>query len=310
MSVRYWRKKAVLAKIETGYGVDAAPLATANAMVVSDVTQTPLAGEEISRDLYVPWLGEQKRYLVGNYATLAFSVEFCGSGTAGTAPKWGALLRACGFAETVAAGTQVIYELASEGHESLSFYYYDDGVLHVMLGARGTVRIETGAKQILRLAFTFTGLLGPISDAALPSVTYTGWIEPDPISKVLTTFSLHGYAAGTERITLDVGNVVGKIELINREAIEITDRKVNGSVVIEAPLLAQKNFFATALAHTTGPIALTHGTVPGKITGISGPALQIGRPTTARGNDGKSMLTVPFWALPDAGDDELTFFAK
>ena len=45
----------------------------------------------------------------------------------------------------------------------------------------------------------------------------------------------------------------------------LTDRAANGSVTIEAPTLAQKDFFTAALSDTTlGNLTVTHGTAAGK----------------------------------------------
>ena len=46
MAERYWKKLALLAKLEDTYGTDATPTGVANAMLGTDVSFTPLAGGE------------------------------------------------------------------------------------------------------------------------------------------------------------------------------------------------------------------------------------------------------------------------
>ena len=49
----------------------------------------------------------------------------------------------------------------------------------------------------------------------------------------------------------------------------LTDRAANGSVTIEAPTFAQKDYFAAALTDTTlGNLTVTHGTTAGNIVQI------------------------------------------
>lgn len=306
MAKRFWRKLAMLSKIETVYGTDATPTGAANAILALDVTFTPLEGEEISRELLTPWMGDQGIILTGLYGRLEFSVEIAGAGAAGTAPKYGPLLRACGFAETVTALTDVEYDPVSAGFESATFWYNRDGVRHVLVGSRGTVTTEFTPKGIPRWRFNFIGLRGTAAaDAPLPAVTLTGFIKPVEVSKANTTFSLHGYASGpTESVSIDVGNQVEPRMLINEEACEIVDRRSRGSAVMEAALLAVKNWDAIARAGTTGALALVHGTTAGNIVEIAAPAVQIGRWSEGQ-TQGILNNTLPLILQPVAGNDEL-----
>lgn len=311
MAKRYFRKLALLAKIETIYGTDPVPTGVANALLATDAAFTPLEGQEVSRDLLTPYLGHQGIILTGLYGRLEFSIEVAGAGTAGDAPAYSPLLRACGFAETVTAGVEVEYELVSGGFESLTLYYNRDGVRHVLVGARGTMTLEFTPAGIPRYRFNLIGLHGTLAaDTALPATTLTGFKTPVPVSKANTTFSLHGYAVGpTERVSLDVGNQVEPRMLINSEACEIVDRKSTGSVVMEATSLATKNWDAIARAHTTGAFALVHGTIAGNIVSIDAPATQVGRWSEGQ-TQGILNNTLPLIFQPATGNDELKITVK
>lgn len=302
---RFFRKLASLAKIETTYGVDAAPTGAANAVQFSDVTLTPMAGDEVSRDLYLPYLGHQGAELVGNYVQVQGAVEIAGSGAAGTAPAYGPLLRGCGMAEVITAATKVDYLPVSAAQEALSIYWNMDGVNHILLGARGSVSLELTPKQIPRFRFTFSGLMGAIGDVALPAAVLTAFQRPVPVSKLNTPVSqIHGTSVIAESLSVDLGNQVEPRFFIGDESIEIVDRKSVGSAVIQAGTVAAKDWFGIAKARTRGTLLWQHGTVAGNIVEISGPAVEIGRPTYGN-TQGVTNMTLPLMLCPSTGDDEL-----
>ena len=306
---KFARNKAVLVKIETTSGTDAVPTGAANAMQVNNFRPDPLLGQDVSRELLLPYMGHQGVILTGNYGRVAFDVEIAGAGAAGTVPAYGALLRAAGMAEVVTAATQVVYNPVSSGHESASIYYMMDGIRHVLLGARGTFTLNMQPSQIPRFSFTFTGLLGTITDQAMPTVDLTKFIKPVPVSKANTTFSLHGYAGATEGFSIDLAADIQPRLLINDESIKYVDRMMTGQATMEAVALATINWFALAQAHTTGAMAAQHGTAAGNIVAFAAPRVQIGR-TTYQENQKIISNQLPVMYLPTAGNDEFTITVK
>ncbi|SOC41560.1 hypothetical protein SAMN05892877_1094 [Rhizobium subbaraonis] len=306
---RLFRNRAILAKTEVTYGTDAAPTGAANAMQMTNVVFNPSVGEEVSRDLVVPYMGHQGVILVGTYATLAGEVEIAGSGTPGTPPAYGPLLRACGLAEVVAAGADVTYTPVSGGQEAVSIRFNADGVQHVLLGSRGTFTLNLTPKQIPRFAFTFTGLLGTISDAALPTIDLAKFITPVVVNKANTTFSLHGLAGACEGVTMDIANQIEPRFLIGHESIQQVDRQMTGSAIMEAVSLATKNWFEIAHTHALGALAATHGVTAGNIVEFAAPSVQIGRPTMG---ETQRILnnTLPLMFKTIAGNDEFTITVK
>lgn len=308
---RYVNRLALLAKIETTYGTDSAPTGAANAIQASNVEITPLAGSEAARDLVLPYFGHQGVILVQNHAMIAFDVELAGAGAAGTAPSWGPLIRACGFDEVITAATKVEYtpDTTPATPDAASLYYNLDGVRHILLGARGNMSLSLVPSQIPRMRFTMTGLLGTISDQALPAVTLTGFKTPVPVSKANTTITLHALATIAESLSLDLGNKVETRFLIGDESVRITDRQTTGTAVVEAKLLATKDWFQISQAHTVGALAAQHGTVAGNIIDLAGPAVQIGRLTQGQ-TQGIANYSLPLMLKPSAGSDELKITAR
>ena len=304
MAIRRYRKMAALAKIEDTYGEDAEPTA-AEALIMTNVTFTPIEGDEVSRDLMLPYLGNQGMIITGQYATLQGEIEIAGSGTAGTPPKYDSVLRASGLAQTVTVDTSVEYEIVEDGEEAASIYFISDKVQHVLLGARGNVSLNFTPKQIPRYTFTMTGLLGVIEDiVAIPAVSQVGWEKPLPVSKANTTMSLHGWSSIAESLALDLGNTVTPRFLIGDELIAITDRSSTGTAVVEAKSLAEVNWFAAAQERTRGALSLVHGTQAGKIVEVTAPAVEIGKPSQGQTNNIVN-YSLPLALCPVAGLDEL-----
>ncbi|MBJ3783416.1 phage tail tube protein [Devosia sediminis] len=303
---RFINRLAFMAKIETTYGTDAVPTGAANAMQGTNVEITPLAGGEVSRELLFPYFGHQGVFLVQSHAIIAFDVELAGAGAAGTAPAWGVALRACGFDEVVTAATRVEYtpDATPAAPDAVSLYYNLDGTRHVLLGARGTMTMSLVPAQIPRMRFTLTGLLGTITDQALPATTTTAFKKPVPVNKANTTLSLHGSSLIAESLSIDVANQVEPRFLIGDESIRITGRQPTGTVVAEAKSMATKNWFQIAQDHTTGVLAAQHGTVAGNIIQLDAPAVQIGRPTQGQ-TQGIANYSLPLMLTPVIGNDEL-----
>lgn len=309
MATRRWRKLAMLHKLEATYGVDAAPLA-ANAILGTNVTFTPLEGQDVSRDLLLPYMGNQGMVLAGTYARLEYDVEIAGSGTPGTPPKIGSLLRAAGMAETITATTKVDYSIVEDDIESGSHYFISDGVQHVLLGAQVNIAPSYAPSAIPRIRISVLGLLGTITDVAnMPVVTQAGWPTPVPVSKANTQMSLHGWNAIAESLSLDLGNTLTPRFLIGSENILISDRSSTGTAVVEGKSLAEIDWFDRALKRTRGPLSIVHGTVPGNIVEITAPAVEIGRPTQGQTN-GIVNYSLPLALVPTLGLDEMKLTFK
>lgn len=309
MAPRFVRKLALLAKIETTYATDAVPTGAANAILATDVTLTPMAGTEESRELLLPYLGNQGVVLTGDHVILEFSVEIAGAGAAGDVPGYGPLLRACGLSEVVDEDVSVTYAPVSSAFEAVSIYYNLDGVQHVLLGARGNVSFEMTPQRIPRYRFRVLGLAGTITDQALPTVTLTAFRTPVVVNKANTTASLHGLAAPIEKLSFDLGHQVEPRLLIGYEGIEITDRKAVGSVTVQAGTLASKDWFAIAKARTRGVFAVTHGLAAGNIVQFNGPLVEVGRPVQGA-TQGIANYTLALMMVPDEGNDELSIVIK
>lgn len=311
MSAFKMKRRAVLAKIETTYGTDAAPTGAANAILCRSVSVTPLAGDDIARELIRDYYGNAQQIAGEKHVELELEVELAGAGAAGSAPAWGPLLRACGFAETIDAGVDVQYNPISDDEESLSVYVHRDGVLHKFSGGRGSVSLGLSTNQIPVLKFKFLGLLGTITNTALPTTNYTAWQAPLPVTTTNTSgFSLHGVALSFSQLDIDMAVDTVKHQVVGpASSILVVDRKPSGTVVVEEPALATLDLYTKARDASLGALALTHGTTAGNIIEFAAPKVGTGSPTEQDLN-GVQMLSLPLTINPDTGNDELVITVR
>lgn len=300
-----WRKKIILAKIEGTYGTDPTPTGAANAILVGNVDVTPFDADTIERATVQQTLGARQRLHVGVRVRLQFDVEVAGSTGLGVAPAYGPLLRACGLSETITAATKVDYAPVSANEESVTIYFHQDGQKHVVVGCRGTFQVTLNKQSIPVYRFNFTGLYAAPSTAADPTPTFTAFQVPKHVSTVNTpTLSIHGFAGKVSQFSMDMGNSVIHRALVNEESIQITDRSASGSMLIEAPVLSTKDFFAIARAETLGALSVIHGTVAGNIVEIAATRAQLIQPNYSE-EDGVVMLQMGLNLVPSGtGNDE------
>jgi hypothetical protein len=299
------RKRVIAIKTESTYNTDPPP-AGANAILVSDLEITPINAQTISRNLVRPYLGASAEIVATKNVQIRCTVEVAGSGAAGTAPQYGPLLKACGMSETVTPATSVVYAPVSSAFSSVTVYFNVDGVLHKATGCRGTVSFNFEVNQFPTMQFEFTGQYAAVSDTAALTPTYTS-VVPLPVSTTNTSgFSFYGYSGCLQSVSLDVANQIVDQELVGCKTILLTDRKPAGQVVLEAPTIAQKDFFAASLGTSTGALALTHGTTAGNIVALSVPYADVQSPTYQDVN-GVHFLQLPYTAIPSgAGNDEFS----
>ena len=376
------RKRLLLAEIESTYGTDPTPGA-ADAVLVRDLNITPVQSDVVSRDLVRPYLGASEQLLANTRVECTFSVELAGSGTAGTAPRFGSVLKACGLAETavtpavtgtatagalnsitlavgssatndayknqilrITAGTgigtvaivtgyvgstrvaslralngnvtpdntsaysiglQTVYTPVSSAFSSATLYYNIDGVLHKLTGARGTFSINTTVGQIPTIDFTMTGIYNAPTDTAAPSVTYADQATP-LIFKAGNSgaFNMLAYSGCLQSVSMDSGNSIIYRELVGcTKQVLITDRAATGTVVIEAPTIADKDYFTASLTDgNLGDLSFIHGSTAGNIVSLISNRVDIGDPSYSD-QDGIHMLSLPYTAVPStAGNDE------
>ena len=302
------RKTYILAKAEATVGTNSSP-ANTDAVLVKSLELTPLAGDVVSRDLIRNYLGNSESLIASTYVELTFDVELAGSGTAGTAPRYSNLLLACGTALTTVASTSNTYAPVSSSFGSSTIVYNSDGLNHVLTGCRGSFSISAEVGQIPTISFSMIGVYNAPTDVSPVSASYTSQATPLVFRQGNTSaFSIFSYSGLLQSFEFDLANATVYRQLVGSSAGEvlITDRKPAGSVMIEAPTLATKDFFAIALASATGGLSFTHGTAAGNRVVFNSPQTDITTPAYGE-QDGVRMLNLPYVSVPTtAGSDEFS----
>ena len=306
-----WRNRLLLAAIETTYGT-APTLAGTDAILLSEIDVTPLEVELKDRELITGVYGNTEKVISGRMSKVTFSVELAGGGAAGTAPKWAPFMRACSFAQTIDAGVSVTYLPVSTAQESVAMRFFTGesttATEHTLRGARGTWSLEMAAGEIPKIKFEFTALYTAATVMTFPTPTFTAQAKPVAVNSDNTTsVSVHGFASCLEALSLDLANEVVFRQLAGcTQNVQVTDRKPSGSVKIEAPLLASKDYFSALSTQTTGVLSLQHGQTAGNIITLSMPAINIGSVGYSDSN-GVLMLDMDYMPNPTTGNNEISF---
>jgi hypothetical protein len=305
------RKKFLIAKIESNYGVDPSPVGGSDAVQVSSLEITPIESDNVQAAAFQGFLGNSTRStLVANKrVSVTFDVELAGSGAAGTAPAFGPLLKSCGLSETISAGVSVTYAPVSSSFSSATIYCFYDGTQHKITGARGSVSFNMAAGQFGVMSFNFIGIYNAPDNTAL-SGTFTvanqaAALEVNDTN--VTTATFHGVTSvRMESFDLALNNELLYKETASNKEVIITNRAAGGTAVIEAPAIGTTDFFAKAIATATGSSSFVLGATAGNIVTLNAAQTDITGCSYADTN-GVIALSMPYLALPTtAGNNEMS----
>lgn len=314
---RSTRQQVILAKVETTIGTDAVPTGAANAVLVSDVEITPVESNNVDRNIIWPWFGASEQLQGSVMKKISFTVELQNGGTAGTAPAYDALLQGCAFAGvTATTPSRFTYSPISASLKTLTIYAHDSGVLHKYLSAMGDVEfsIPIGGKPTMK--FSFTALDGGETAVSNPAATLTAYKTPLASTSVNTaspvfggTLSAGAVSGGTTYAStglqsLKMGNSVQFTELTGANSVDITDRKVTGSIELELTAAQEVAMLADVKANTLRSFSILHGVGAGYQARIWCPGVQLSNPKKVDRN-GTRLIGFDFTAVPVSGNDEV-----
>ena len=192
-------KTQLAAQIETAEG-SAGTLTGADVLLVANPSFKPNT-PPIERDNTNSTMSQVAAVMGARSAVIEFDVELKGSGTPGTAPEYGKLLKMCGFSEnTVASPASVTYlPTSTYGGSPVSLpsgtlALYMDGVVKKIWGARGDVSLKLVTGKFGVLHFAFTGADFSVLDAALLSAGVSYQTTKPPVF-MSASFTIDSYAA-------------------------------------------------------------------------------------------------------------------
>ena len=106
---KFMRKTVILVKTEVTPGTDPTPTGAANSILAKNLTLTPMEVSYDERNNIRGFFGNFESLPTMRISKVSFEVEAAGSGTAGTAPAYAALLTSCGATEALVAVTSAAY---------------------------------------------------------------------------------------------------------------------------------------------------------------------------------------------------------
>lgn len=307
-----YNKRVLLAKTETTYNTDSLPTGASNAILVRNLEIQPIEADQVNRDLVRPYLGSSDILISNIRSRVTFEVEMAGAGAAGTVPKYGPILKACGMSETISASTKVTYAPVSESFSSCTLYVNIDGVTHKVTGCRGTVTLSMSVGQIPVYQFEMMGIYQSPVDVSFASLStsFTGFQTPQTFdNNNSSAFQFHTYSPELQSLEVQIGMEMVYRELVGSvKEVLLTDRRTTGTAVFDATLMAEKDYFSSAISSTNGNCTVTHGTVAGNKVKINIPRANITTITYSESNR-VTQYNVPFNALPSntgSGNDEFS----
>ena len=312
---RFIRNTVILAKQEATVGTDAAPVGT-DAVLVSDLQEIEFDAQNVDRNLYRGFMGGSEQLVATLFKRLSFSVEFAGAGAAATLPAWDALLQACGFGvASLSTPSRVEYSPISTSMKSCTLYYYDDGVLHKMLGCFGNWSLDASVGGIPKLKFDFLGIDGGDTAVANATPTTSQWKKPVTMVKANlvdmtagVTYAAGAFSGGTvypsQGLMLDGGNKVDFTPLCSQEAIDLSDRNVTGKVTFDLTAAQEVANLAIVKANTLQAYGFTIGTATGNKLLVHLPYTQLVNPKKQTVN-GRRLIGYDLRIVPSAGNDEM-----
>lgn len=308
-TIKLKSKGVILAKTEVTYGVDPTPVAATNAIMVENPTIDPII-KKLVRNNVRSFMGKSLQLNIGEGLKITFKTELKGSGAAGTAPEIGPLLRACNFTEVLVALASATYNPNSliDSAESVTIYFYLDGLLHIASGCRGTFSLDAKAGEYGEISWDFTGIYAGPTDSANPVPTLNATIPPRFVSGA---FALDSYAAVIAALKISIGNAIGKRPSANAATgilqYIIKDRGVTGSIDPEVVSLATKSFWAMMASGAGVTFTGKFGATAGNICTITAPSVQL---DDLKYGEREGILTyaLPLNFVPTAaGNDEIQF---
>ena len=314
---RLIKRTVVLAKVETTSGTDAVPTGASNAIQVMDLSITPLDAKNVDTNFIASYMGGGVQLVGTASVKCSFSVLLAGAGTAATAPAWGALLLGCANAETtgLTAPNRVEYLPVTDSLKTVTIYWYDDGLLHKLLGAFGNVKLSAKSGEAPKLTFDFVGVDGGVSATANATAVLSAWKTPVAVTKANVTdinlgctYSAGALSGGTaydsSGLSLDWGNTVAFAPLLTTEEVVLTDRDMTGSMSLNLTAAQEVTMMTAVKANTLQSLGMVIGSTTGNKIMLHMPNVQLINPKKEDFN-GMRLIGFDLRVLPSAGNDEL-----
>lgn len=302
---KLWRRSVLAAKIETTTG-------TAIALSASDgaynVFNAELQEESDSEERNGQSALSMLPAIPGAQgASVKFTTEVMGSGSAGTGDPWATqFLTSCGF--TSASG---VYTPLTSQAQTLTFGHYRDGLVMKAAGCQGKVTFKFSYGKTVKADWEFMGKHVAEADTALIAPTYPTRIPPKFQGATLTLTPSYSPLYVSE-MEIAVENEVylrpDAADATGYHAAFITGRKITVKMDPEAISVASYAIKAARDAGTSFALSCAVGSVSGNIVTFAVPAMYLTDPVKDKQRGNVHARDLVFMAARNsaAGDDEMS----
>jgi hypothetical protein len=257
----------IAVKIEATSGTDSVPTAATDAIRVVGVPELEWDFLESGErdDVQTGQMGSADPAApAGRWGRIPITVEVKGSGAAGTAPEYDALMLMSGHSKTVSAGVSVLYTTIDTGTQTGTVYAWSAGKLFKLVGCSATLELKADATKRGFKTFIVTGVMASDpTEVALPALTLSTVVPPLFIAAA-TSIGAWTQATAGDPLVVKSASVNEGIVITERPGAGatdgligylITDRKPRQTIVAEVPAIATYDPFAAAkAAGSAGPL--------------------------------------------------------
>lgn len=235
----FWNRALLLGKTETAaYGQEANPDTANDVMLAHDISFTPVRETSLRPDSAAT-LGQLGVVVEKTYCNFSFKIiSFGGKVGAGFDPIETPLLQMCGTSYAAAANpTGAIFgpvSLIGNVNFSDTLWFYMDGMVRKILGARSNCIIRSIAGKYVELEFNGIGKYAQIEGLAFPT-SITRPQVTTPLYAKSMIFTIVSAVPNTESVEFDFGNEltlspcvneptgIGEVNIVKRDPRLITN---------------------------------------------------------------------------------------
>lgn len=291
--------KSVFIKVESTYGVSAAPT-TSDVLLAENVEIDPLTMQTDDYTAVSNKFGSFEKIVGAVWCTARFDVVVGGGGTpvgaVGGVPNHDSVLRAAAMARVITPTERIVYSPIDSGEESATILYYVDSALFGLLGLRGDLEWIFEAGKAPRMRFTGLALRVPMQDLGASSYTLPTKPRPVAMTKANSLVQLNTtFNARCSSMTLKLGNQIEYVNRSGQEEVILADRTSSGSMTFELPAVSTRdllgpNGWCTLATQISMAVEFGGALSPGNRVGWYADTIQLLNPRLS-GDKGTSMIT-------------------
>lgn len=289
--------RLLLAKVEVTKGTDVVPVVGTDAIRIKS-GKISLNQDAVARSALKQTMGPLAHLVGKQTVQLEVEVDLKPSGTAGTAPEVGTLLRGCGLLETIVAVTSVAYDPLSASHKSLSMYWYEDGLLWKLLGAVGKFSFGGQIGGTSSLKFTFMAAYAAPTAVACP--TGAVYQATAPLVMSSTDIVNDGAVVKVGAFSFEDGNDVQHHYTTGQSEFVVAGR--NPKIKLTKDSISTAAEWTALNAGTTAALSATFGTTAGNKLVLTAPVAKREGVAVGQRAD-RNTLEVSYGLFESTGDD-------